>query len=261
MLDVIHLCQRRQDWYREYAEKAVLVPVEFAMFFLVQGGQVRVWMCMPYMLALGAGGLVNMTAQRPLIYEIAGPRLAPAAMAIEATAQAGSSMIGTLVGGLLISHLGMAAGFAGMAVLLCVSLILLRRVPAPARPAAGRAGSHAVRAQLAACAALVHGSQRLRRLEKYSDHSLVALGFAEVAFTGRRARFFAAMEKIASPPGLERIEKIPTPHVLSVGTLSVPGARLPEGLRLIWKTMPYGQESSPRRDDPAPQSSEPLRPR
>lgn len=143
--------------------QAVLVPVEFAMFFLVQGGQVRVWMCMPYMLALGVGGLVNMTAQRPLIYELAGPRLAPAAMAIEATAQAGSSMIGTLVGGLLISHLGMAAGFAGMAVLLCVSLILLRRVPAPARPAAGRgAGSHAVRAQLAACAALVRGSQRLR---------------------------------------------------------------------------------------------------
>lgn len=143
--------------------QAAGVPVEFAMFFLVQGGQVRVWMCMPYMLALGVGGLVNMTAQRPLIYEIAGPRLAPAAMAIEATAQAGSSMIGTLAGGLLISHLGMAAGFAGMAVLLCVSLVLLRRVPAPLRPAAGRdAASTAVRAQFAACAALVRGSQRLR---------------------------------------------------------------------------------------------------
>ena len=81
-------------------------------------------------------------------------------------------------------------------------------------------------------------SGRLRRLEKYSDHSVVALEFAEVAFTGRRARFFAALEKIASPPGLERIEKIPTPHLLSVGTLSVSGARIPEGLRLIWKTMP-----------------------
>lgn len=143
--------------------QAVLVPIEFAMFFLVQSGQVRVWMCMPYMLALGVGGLVNMTAQRPLIYEIAGPRLAPAAMAIEATAQAGSSMIGTLVGGLLISHLGMAAGFAGMAVLLCGSLVLLWRVPSPARLTARRdVASHAVRAQLGACAALVRGSQRLR---------------------------------------------------------------------------------------------------
>jgi predicted MFS family arabinose efflux permease len=143
--------------------QAVLVPVEFAMYFLVQSGQVRVWMCMPYMLALGVGGLVNMTAQRPLIYEIAGLRLAPAAMAIEATAQSGSSMIGTLVGGLLISHLGMAAGFAGMAVLLCVSLVLLWRVPTPVRQAASQdAASHAMRAQLAACAALVRGSQRLR---------------------------------------------------------------------------------------------------
>lgn len=143
--------------------QAVLVPIEFAMYFLVQSGQVRVWMCMPYMLALGVGGLVNMTAQRPLIYEIAGLRLAPAAMAIEATAQAGSSMIGTLVGGLLISHLGMAAGFAGMAILLCVSLVLLWRVPAPVRQAVRQdAASHAARAQLAACAALVRDSQRLR---------------------------------------------------------------------------------------------------
>lgn len=143
--------------------QAVLVPIEFGMFFLVQSGQVRVWMCMPYMLALGVGGLVNMTAQRPLIYEMAGLRLAPSAMAIEATAQAGSSMIGTLVGGLLISHLGMSAGFAGMAVLLCLSLVLLSRVPAPARLAARQdAASHVVRAQLATSAALVRGSQRLR---------------------------------------------------------------------------------------------------
>jgi predicted MFS family arabinose efflux permease len=143
--------------------QAVLVPIEFAMYLLVLSGQVRVWMCMPYMLALGVGGLVNMTAQRPLIYEIAGPRLAPAAMAIEATAQAGSSMIGTLVGGLLISHLGMAAGFAGMAVLLCGSIVLLWRVPSPARRTAREnTAGHAVRAQLAACAALVRGSQRLR---------------------------------------------------------------------------------------------------
>ena len=72
-------------------------------------------------------------------------------------------MIGTLVGGLLISHLGMSAGFAGMAVLLCLSLVLLSRVPAPALLAARQdAASHPVRAQLATCAALVRGSQRLR---------------------------------------------------------------------------------------------------
>jgi predicted MFS family arabinose efflux permease len=143
--------------------QAALVPIELAMFFLVLSGHARVWMCLPYMLALGVGGLVNMTAQRPLIYEIAGPRLAPAAMAIEATAQAGSSMIGTLVGGLLVSHFGMAAGFAGMAVLLCGSLALLYRVPSPARqPAPVSVKRHAVRAQLAACAALVRGSRRLQ---------------------------------------------------------------------------------------------------
>jgi predicted MFS family arabinose efflux permease len=84
-------------------------------------------------------------------------------MAIEATAQAGSSMIGTLAGGLLISHLGMSAGFAGMALLLCLSLVLLWRVPALARqPRPKEVARHAVRAQLATCAALVRGSQRLQ---------------------------------------------------------------------------------------------------
>ena len=29
LLDVIHLCQRRQDWYREYAEQAGEEPLEF----------------------------------------------------------------------------------------------------------------------------------------------------------------------------------------------------------------------------------------
>lgn len=143
--------------------QAILIPIEFGMFVLVQSGHIQVWMAMPYMFALGVGGLVNMTAQRPLIYEIVGRRLAPSAMAIEATAQAGSSMIGTLVGGLLISRVGMSAGFAGMAILLCLSLVLLRLVPTPVHHAAPTAApAFSVRAQLATCAELVRRSRRLR---------------------------------------------------------------------------------------------------
>ena len=112
------------------AVQLVLIPIEFVMFAAVQSGRVEVWMTFPFMFLVGIGGLVNITAQRPLIYETVGPQLASQAMTIEATAQAGSAMFGTLVGGVLIQQdFGMGAGFAGMGVLLCVSAVLLVFVP------------------------------------------------------------------------------------------------------------------------------------
>jgi MFS family permease len=139
----------------------VLIPIEFLMFAAVQSGRVEVWMTFPFMFFVGIGGLVNMTAQRPLIYETVGPRLASQAMTIESTAQAGSAMFGTLVGGVLIQQLGMGAGFAGMGVLLCVSAVLLAYVPHPrygASPPA--AGSVSLRGQVAASASLIRRSRR-----------------------------------------------------------------------------------------------------
>ncbi|MCW2557489.1 MAG: transporter, partial [Mycobacterium sp.] len=139
----------------------VLIPIEFLMFAAVQSGQVTVWMTFPFMFFIGIGGLVNMTAQRPLIYETVGPRLASQAMTIESTAQAGSAMFGTLVGGVLIQQLGMGAGFAGMGVLLVVSAVLLAFVPQP-RYAAPRlaAGSVSLRDQVATSATLIRRSRR-----------------------------------------------------------------------------------------------------
>lgn len=143
------------------AVQLVLIPVEFAMFAAVQSGRVEVWMTFPFMFLVGIGGLVNMTAQRPLIYETVGPRLASQAMTIESTAQAGSAMFGTLVGGFLIQQLGMGAGFAGMGALLCVSTVLLAFVPPPRHAAAPPApGSVSLRGQVQAGASLVRRSRR-----------------------------------------------------------------------------------------------------
>lgn len=119
--------------------QVLLIPVEFLMFVVVLTDRVEVWMTYPFMFCVGIGGLVNMTAQRPLIYETVGPGLASQAMTIEATAQAGSAMFGTLFGGMLIQTLGLSAGFAGMALLLCVSAILLAYVPQPGFAATGQA--------------------------------------------------------------------------------------------------------------------------
>lgn len=139
----------------------LLIPVEFLMFAAVQSGRVEVWMTFPFMFLVGIGGLVNMTAQRPLIYETVGPRLAGRAMTIEATSQAGSAMFGTLVGGVLIQQLGLGAGFAGMGLMLVASALLLALVPQPqyaATPLA--AGSVSLRKQVATSTSLLRRSRR-----------------------------------------------------------------------------------------------------
>jgi MFS family permease len=109
----------------------VLIPISLAMFVVVQAGLVRVWMVFPFMIALGIGGLVNMTAQRALIYETVGPRFAGRALPMEAVGSSSSNMAGALVGGALIGAVGIGAAFGLMALTLCLSAWLLRLVPQP----------------------------------------------------------------------------------------------------------------------------------
>jgi predicted MFS family arabinose efflux permease len=118
-------------------------------------------MTFPFMFALGIGGLLNMTAQRPLIYETVGDRLAPRALTIETTAQAAAGVFGTLVGGVLIEEVGIGASFAGMAILLCLSAALLRVVPSPQAARAGSTPAVSLASQARASAELVRRSRRL----------------------------------------------------------------------------------------------------
>jgi predicted MFS family arabinose efflux permease len=108
-----------------------LVPIEALLFVLVLTGLVEVWMTVPYMLLVGAGLLVNMTAQRAMLYELAGPALAATAMTLETTAQAAAVIMGTLANGVLIDAFGISAAFAAIACLLCLAAALTRRVPVP----------------------------------------------------------------------------------------------------------------------------------
>jgi MFS family permease len=143
------------------ATQLTLIPISLLMFVLVQSGHVRVWMTFPFMFALGIGGLLNMTAQRPLIYETVGDGLASRALTIETTAQAAAGVVGTLVGGALIQGIGTGASFAGMAILLCLSASLLRVVPSPQAARAGSTPPVSVASQVRASAELVRRSRLL----------------------------------------------------------------------------------------------------
>jgi predicted MFS family arabinose efflux permease len=111
--------------------QAVLIPVSAVMFVLVQTGAVSVWMVFPYVLAIGVGGLVNMTAQRALLYDVVGPRLASRALTLDNVGMASASMVSTLLGGVLIQAFGVGAAFAFLSVAVCLSALCMRWVPRP----------------------------------------------------------------------------------------------------------------------------------
>ena len=116
-----------------------LVPVTAGMFALVQTHVVQVWMAFPFMVVLGVGGLVNMTAQRALIADISGPALTREALAMESAGLASASMAGPLVSGVIIARLGIGGAFGALAVAQVLSIAVLAVIPRVA-PAAARPG-------------------------------------------------------------------------------------------------------------------------
>jgi predicted MFS family arabinose efflux permease len=117
-----------------FVTELVLLPISVLMTVLVGDGAVQMWMVYPFELAYGFGGMVNMTAQRELLFRIGGPRRSTRVLNTELTGMASAMMLGPLVGGLTIAAFGLGVAFAVPAVLLTFSAPLLwistRRLPA-----------------------------------------------------------------------------------------------------------------------------------
>jgi predicted MFS family arabinose efflux permease len=111
----------------------VLLPISVLMAVLVSTGVVQVWMVYPFMLAYGFGGMVNMTTQRELLFQMSGPLRSTRVLNTEVTAQASAMMLGPLIGGIAIQAFGLGVAFAVPAGLLACSAPLLwfstRRMP------------------------------------------------------------------------------------------------------------------------------------
>jgi MFS family permease len=116
----------------------VLLPVSVLMAVLVGSGVVHTWMVYPFMLAYGFGGMVNMTTQRELLFQMSGPLRSTRVLNTEVTAQASATMLGPLIGGITIQVFGLGVAFAVPAGLLACSAPLLwlstRRMPAGVLP-------------------------------------------------------------------------------------------------------------------------------
>jgi MFS family permease len=133
------------------ATELVLLPISVLMAVLVGSGAVATWMVYPFELAYGFGGMVNMTAQRALLFRIGGPLRGTRVLNTELAGMASAMMLGPLIGGITIANFGLGVAFCIPVVLLACSAPLLwlstRRIPAQppagAAPAAAKAGGNA----------------------------------------------------------------------------------------------------------------------
>ncbi len=134
----------------------VLLPISVLMAVLVGSGAVATWMVYPFELAYGFGGMVNMTAQRTLLFRLAGPLRSTRVLNTELAGMASAMMLGPLIGGITIANFGLGVAFCVPVALLACSAPLLwlstRRIPAQpavvphaAATAAGNAAWQVVR--------------------------------------------------------------------------------------------------------------------
>ena len=115
----------------------VLLPISVLMAVLVGSGAVATWMVYPFELAYGFGGMVNMTAQRTLLFRIAGPLRSTRVLNTELAGMASAMMLGPLIGGITIANFGLGVAFCVPVALLACSAPMLwlstRRIPAQPR--------------------------------------------------------------------------------------------------------------------------------
>ena len=109
----------------------ILIPIALVMGTLVTSGAVAPWMVYPFMVAVGLGGVIDMTSRRALVFDLVGEARATNALALESMSMAGGTLLGSLCGGAVINFVGIGQAFFLIALLYVISLLLLRRVPSP----------------------------------------------------------------------------------------------------------------------------------
>lgn len=123
------------------AMQLALIPVSVLMAVVVASGGAQMWMVYPFEVAYGIGGMVNVTAQREMLFSFAGPVNATRVLNTEMAGLASALMLGPLIGGVTIDVFGLGGAFAVPAALVIASAAMFaaatrgrRAVPPAARP-------------------------------------------------------------------------------------------------------------------------------
>lgn len=120
----------------------VLTPLAALVGLVSLSGHLQVWMIYAFMLAVGVGGVLDMTSRRAFVIDLVGMDLATNAVALEAFAMSSGTMVGTLAGGAILAEVGSGPTYLMIAALYLASALLLLGVRVPQRShAAGPAPS------------------------------------------------------------------------------------------------------------------------
>ena len=137
-----------------------LAPIAAAMGAVALTGHLRAWMVYPFMLAVGAGWVVDMTSRRALIYDMVGGGGITNAMALESMSMTGGAMLGNLAGGAVLAVGGAWQAFVLVAVLYAAAWLCVLGVRTPPGEHVHMPGG-SVRADIAAGLRYVRGHRML----------------------------------------------------------------------------------------------------
>jgi MFS family permease len=211
---------------------AILIVASVAIAAVALADGLRVWMVYPYILIVGASMVVDMTSRRAMVYDLVGPALITNALALEAMAMTGGSLVGSATGGSIVSAVGFGPAYGVVAVFYGVALFALMGLPKTLRraPVAGAERPDVVR-DMRAAFAYVRGHRTLVsilgvtvivNLFYYSFIPMVPLFADEMGVNA----FWAGV--LASATGLGSI----------IGTLIIArGAPLTRGQSYVWGSL------------------------
>jgi len=125
-----------------------LLPLATAVGAAAVTDRLPTWVIYPFMITVGVGWVIDMTARRALIYDLVGPEQVNGAMALEQFSSALGLALGALAGGAVIGFLGVGAAYLTVAGLMLLALVVLARLPrryaaapAAAAPSSGPGGA------------------------------------------------------------------------------------------------------------------------
>jgi len=119
---------------------AIMVPAALTIAAVALAGELRAWMVYPFVVVVGASGMVDMTTRRAMVYDFVGEARVTNALALEALSMTAAFMVGNLLSGAIMDVLGVGEAFLVVAACSGTAFLLLRgvNIPAPVRDAGPR---------------------------------------------------------------------------------------------------------------------------
>ena len=111
------------------AQFGVLLPLVALVGVAARADALPTWLIFPFMVTIGVGWVMDMTARRALVYDLVGPAHVNGAMALEQFSSSLGLALGAIAGGAVIGALGIGAAYLTVAAMMAITLGVLWRVP------------------------------------------------------------------------------------------------------------------------------------